>query len=209
LSSGRIVIIDYGMGNLASIQNMLKHVGVLSSVSSDADEIAAADKLVLPGVGAFDNGMKSIAERGLRAVLDRRALENRVPVLGICLGMQLFARRSEEGTEAGLGWMKADTIRFRFDGENAKLRVPHMGWNVVEAKKESVLFAQMYDEPRFYFVHSYHVVCDRAEDVLSTTPYGFPFTSAVEKGNLYGVQFHPEKSHKFGMRLLKNFAERA
>lgn len=188
---------------------MLKHLDVAAEISGRPDAVAAAEKLILPGVGAFDNGMKSIAERGLRAVLDRRALEDRVPVLGICLGMQLFARTSEEGRLPGLGWLDADTVRFRFDGENAKLRVPHMGWNVAEAKKESVLFAEMYDEPRFYFVHSYHVVCDRPDDALCATPYGLDFTSAVEKDNLFGVQFHPEKSHKFGMRLLKNFAERA
>ena len=197
------------MGNLASIQNMLKHIGVRATISGDAVDLESADKLILPGVGSFDNGTKNLNELGLVPVLNRRVREDLVPVLGICLGMQLFTRRSEEGTSAGLGWIAADTRRFALGGESARLKVPHMGWNAVAVNKESVLFREIHEEPRFYFVHSYHLVCDDEEDVLCRTHHGYDFASAVERGNVYGVQFHPEKSHKFGMKLLENFARRA
>ena len=156
----RIVIIDYGMGNLASIQNMLKYIGVEATITNDAEEIRSAGKLILPGVGAFDNGMRNIAELGLREVLDERVVGDRVPVLGICLGMQLLSRKSEEGNAQGLGWIEADTARFKFDGQSNNLKIPHMGWNLVDVRKESRLFADMREEPRFYFVPSYHRVCD-------------------------------------------------
>lgn len=205
----RIAIIDYGMGNLASIQNMLKHIGVGAAITNDPEEIRSAGKLILPGVGAFDSGMRNIAELGLREVLDERVVGDRVPVLGICLGMQLLSRRSEEGSAQGLGWIDADTAKFKFDGQSNNLKVPHMGWNLVDVRKQSRLFADMHEEPRFYFVHSYHLVCDDDRDVLGTTHHGYDFASAVEKDNICGVQFHPEKSHKFGMKLLANFAEPA
>lgn len=199
-------IVDYGMGNLSSIQNMLKKVGEPGVITSDPAVIAAAERLILPGVGAFDHGMQHIHARGLTEVLNRKALEEGTPVLGICLGMQLLTRGSEEGTEPGLGWIQGDTVRFRFDPREAGLRVPHMGWNVVEPTREAHLFDGL-EEPRFYFVHSYHVVCDDAQDVIGWTPYGYPFASAVRRGNVWGTQFHPEKSHRFGMRLLTNFVE--
>lgn len=202
-----IVIVDYGMGNLKSIQNMFKKVGVSATISASHDEIMAADKLILPGVGAFDNAMKNLNEMKLIPVLNEKVLEKKTPTLGICLGMQLLTERSEEGTLPGLGWIKGETKRFVFTGENTKLRIPHMGWNTVEVCKESKLFVDMYEEPRFYFVHSFHVVCTDDSDSLCKTEYGYSFTSAVERGNIYGAQFHPEKSHKFGMKLLKNFAE--
>ncbi len=202
-----IVIVDYGMGNLRSIQNMFKKVGVNAAISSSVDEINAADKLILPGVGAFDNAMKNLNELGLIPVLNTLVLDKKIITLGICLGMQLLTERSEEGTLPGLGWIKGETKRFTFSDDNAKLRIPHMGWNTVTLQKKSKLFADMYEEPRFYFVHSYHVVCADEQDVLCNTDYGYPFASAVERGNIFGAQFHPEKSHKFGMRLLKNFAE--
>ncbi len=202
-----IVIVDYGMGNLKSIQNMFKKVGVAVKIASSHDEIMTADKLILPGVGAFDNAMKNLNEMKLIPVLREKVLAEKTPTLGICLGMQLLTERSEEGTLPGLGWIKGETKRFAFTGENAKLRIPHMGWNTVEICKESKLFADMYDEPRYYFVHSFHVVCTDDSDSLCKTEYGYAFTSAVERGNIYGAQFHPEKSHKFGMKLLKNFAE--
>jgi len=209
LKDDKIVIVDYGMGNLASIQNMLKHIGVRAAISGDAAAVESAGKLILPGVGAFDSGMKKLHELGLVPVLDRRVREDAVPVLGVCLGMQLFTRCSEEGTASGLGWIAAGTRRFAFRGEPARLKVPHMGWNAVAVNKPSVLFHEMHEEPRFYFVHSYHLVCDDEEDVLCRTHHGYDFASAVERGNVYGVQFHPEKSHKFGMKLLENFARRA
>jgi glutamine amidotransferase len=199
-----IVIVDYGMGNLASIQNMVKKVGGTARISSDVNEIQSASKLILPGVGAFDTGMTNLKERGLIPTLETKA-KGGTPVLGICLGMQLLSRRSEEGVLPGLGWIDAETIRFRFSAEQASLRIPHMGWNTVRSTTNAGLFDNLGSEPRFYFVHSYHVVCRDPADVLSTTEYGLLFTSALQNGNIMGVQFHPEKSHKFGMALFKNF----
>jgi glutamine amidotransferase len=204
-----IVIIDYGMGNLGSILSMLKKIGAKAVISSNVEEIGQADKLILPGVGAFDSGMRSLNERGFRDVLDRKVLKEKTPILGICLGMQLLSKGSEEGTLEGMGWIDADTVRFRFDGSQTGLKIPHMGWNTVQVVNESPIFHDMYEEPRFYFVHSYHVACRNEADVMTRTSYGFDFTSSVARGNIMGVQFHPEKSHKFGMRLLKNFAELA
>jgi glutamine amidotransferase len=200
-----ITIVDYGLGNLGSILNLLKKIGAPAKLSTSKLDIEKADKLILPGVGSFDNGMNQLRERGFIDVLNWKALEEKVPTLGICLGMQLLSNSSEEGSEKGLGWIDADTIKFKFDTDNAHLKVPHMGWNLVKEAKKSVLNQDMYEEPRFYFVHSYHVKCKNPQDELFRTSYGFEFTSAVEKGNIMGVQFHPEKSHKFGMQLLSNF----
>ncbi|HYJ78563.1 MAG TPA: imidazole glycerol phosphate synthase subunit HisH [Longimicrobiaceae bacterium] len=205
-----IAIVDYGMGNLGSIANMLRKVGSEGVITSDPERIAAAEKLILPGVGHFGAGMRALGERGLIPVLNRKALDERVPVLGICLGMQLLTRHSEEGDAAGLGWIDADTVRFRFAGEQARMRVPHMGWNGVRVERESPLFPGGADEEtRFYFVHSYYVRCHDADAVLAHTSYGHPFVSAVQKGNVMGAQFHPEKSHRYGMSLLRGFAEAA
>jgi len=200
-----ITVIDYGMGNVGSILNMLKKIRVAAAVSSGIEDIRAADKLILPGVGAFDNGIRSLNERGLIELLQERIIEDRIPILGVCLGMQLLTESSEEGNLKGLGFIRARTVRFKFEKNN--LKVPNMGWNFVEIKKESKLFKKMDRNSRFYFVHSYYVVCENKEDILATTVYGFPFVSAFEVENIFGVQFHPEKSHKFGMQLLKNFAE--
>lgn len=203
-----IVIVDYHMGNLGSIANILRKVGAEAVISSDHAVIARASKLVLPGVGAFDEGMKNIEQLDLRDILTRRVLQERVPTLGICLGMQLMARRSEEGAKPGLGWVAADVKRFSFASGAAQLKVPHMGWNMVKTVKQSTLFAGFSGEPRFYFVHSYHASCDNDADVLATARYGYEFTAALQLDNLAGVQFHPEKSHKFGMTLFRNFVER-
>ncbi len=202
-----IVIIDYGMGNLGSIANMLKKVGVKAIISSDVAAIEKADKLILPGVGAFDNGMRNLRKLNLIPILNDKVIRDKTPILGPCLGMQLFTQKSEEGTLPGLGWLKAETVRFRFDGAQPNLKIPHMGWNVVQLKQPSSIFADMYEEPRFYFVHSYHVTCHHNSNVLTSTHHGYEFASAVIKDNIIGTQFHPEKSHKFGMKLLKNFAE--
>ncbi len=201
-----IVIIDYRMGNLGSILNMLKKVGAAAVISADPSVIGEATKLILPGVGAFDNGMKSLQEQGLVPALEEAVMRRKVPILGICLGMQLMTKDSEEGKLPGLGWIDAKTVRFHHD-PSEDLKVPHMGWNTVTVRKESSLFRDMFPEPRFYFVHSYHAVCQDPGDVLTMTRYGYEFVSAFQRNNIMGVQYHPEKSHTFGMRLLKNFAE--
>lgn len=199
-----VVIVDYQMGNVGSIVNMLKKIGISAVASSDFDKIRNADKLILPGVGSFDGGMANLQRLGMVHLLEEKVLEQKAPILGICLGMQLMTKSSEEGNMAGLGWVKARTLRFKHDNA-ANLKVPHMGWNTIIPKKNSALLAGMDDEKRFYFVHSYHVHCEEPNDILAVTPYGYDFVSAVEHGNIYCVQFHPEKSHKFGMKLLKNF----
>lgn len=204
-----ITIIDYGMGNLGSIVNMLKKIGAEAQLSSDVSVIAAAEKLILPGVGAFDNGMQNLNKIGLIEVLTDKVLRRQTPILGICLGLQLFTRRSEEGNLPGLGWIDAETIRFQFPPGRNNLKIPHMGWNEIIAKRDNPLLAGFDDLPRFYFVHSYHVVCRNADDVLATSRYGLEFTAAVRHQNIWGTQFHPEKSHKFGLRVMQNFVEMA
>jgi len=203
-----IVVIDYGMGNLGSILNMLKKIGAKAMLSSKVGDVADAEKLILPGVGAFDHGMANLERRGLIPILDERVRRHGTPILGICLGMQLFARRSEEGVRGGLGWLEGEVIRFKPEVLQAQLRVPHMGWNTVQLTAASPLFDGVGPDSRFYFVHSYHVTCRDPGDVLATTSYGYEFASAVKKERIVGVQFHPEKSHKFGMHVLKNFVDR-
>ena len=202
-----IVIIDYGMGNIGSIANMIKKAGGESMVSSDPEVIGNAGKLILPGVGAFDNGMRNLSDYGLVDILNQKVLAGKTPILGVCLGMQLFCKSSEEGTLTGLGWIEASCRKFRFTDEQSQLRVPHMGWNSVDIIKENGIFRGMYEDPSFYFVHSYYVDCQDSGDVASYTGYGFRFVSAVEKGNIFATQFHPEKSHKYGLLVMKNFVE--
>ena len=200
-----IAIIDYGVGNLGSIQNMCKRLQLDAEITSDISAIENADKIILPGVGSFDNGMENLNNSGLVPILNKLAIEDKKPILGICLGMQLLGKSSEEGTLSGLGWLDAETIRFKFDGLNARLKIPHMGWNHVNIKNEDTIFMDMYPKARYYFVHSLYVKCNDPANVLATTNYGFDFHSAVQKDNIMGTQFHPEKSHKFGMKLLENF----
>ena len=199
-----LVIIDYGLGNLGSIRNILKKIGAEAEVSGSAEVIGKATKLILPGVGAFDNGMSNLKEQGLIETLNKKVLEERIPVLGICLGMQLLTKRSEEGVLPGLGWIDAETLKFD-TSRVERHKVPNIGWNYVHPVKESALMKDMYDDPRFYFVHSYYVKCNDPQDELLRSEYAVPYTSAVERGNIMGVQFHPEKSHKYGMKLLHNF----
>jgi imidazole glycerol-phosphate synthase subunit HisH len=202
-----VTIVDYGMGNLGSIANMVKYTGHNSLITSEVSQLESAEKIILPGVGNFDKAMLNIASLGLLPVLRHKAILEKTPVLGICLGMQLMCSRSEEGVEAGLSFIDAEVRRFSFPAE-MKLKIPHMGWNIAVEKKKHYLFSDMYDNPRFYFVHSYHVACNDESDVLTVSNYGYDFTSAFARDNIIGVQFHPEKSHKFGMQLLKNFIER-
>lgn len=203
-----ITIVDYGVGNLGSILNMLKKVGAKARTSSDLAVLRQAEKLILPGVGAFDAGMAKLNEAGLAPVLNEVVLEKKVPVLGLCLGMQLMTMGSEEGTEAGLGWIDAETVRFKFGPANAHLKVPHMGWNTLDVRRQHPLVSDLEPESRFYFVHSYYIVCADETDVVATTDYGYPLAAVINRGNIMGAQFHPEKSHRFGMQLLRNFAER-
>ena len=203
-----ITIVDYGVGNLGSIVNMLKKIGAKAQASSDPHVLRQAEKLILPGVGAFDPGMRKLNEVGLAPLLNELVLEKKVPVIGLCLGMQLMTKRSEEGTEAGLGWIDAETVRFKFRPENAHLKIPHMGWNTLDIRRQHPLVSDLGPESRFYFVHSYHIVCADEADVVAYTDYGYPLAAVINKDNIMGAQFHPEKSHRYGMQLLKNFAER-
>lgn len=200
------MIIDTGMGNLGSILNMLKRISCKSIISSDPRDIMSADKLILPGVGSFDSVMKKIDSLQIREFLDRQVIENKTPILGICLGIQMFTKGSDEGSLPGFGWIDAKTVRFSFPGNHC-LKIPHMGWNSTTLHKESPLFSEMPPNAKFYFVHSYHIVCQDQADILSTTQYGNNFVSSIQKNNIFGTQFHPEKSHKMGMKILKNFTE--
>ncbi len=203
----QIAIVDYGMGNLGSIRNMLERVGASAAITSDPDQIRGAEKMVLPGVGSFDTGMTNLEERGLVDLLNELVLNEGKPILGICLGVQLFTRSSDEGELPGLGWIAGDTRRFALD-DRPDLKIPHMGWNLCEPVDREHLFAEMEEPARFYFVHSYHLACDDAADVLCHATYGYRFAAGVRRGNIYGVQFHPEKSLRFGLTLLQNFTER-
>ncbi|WP_418501875.1 imidazole glycerol phosphate synthase subunit HisH [Flagellimonas sp.] len=197
-----ITIVDYKVGNLGSIQNMLKKIGANCIITSNPDDIAKADKLILPGVGAFDSGINSLKEHNMWNVLNDRVKKDKIPVLGICLGMQLLCNGSEEGKESGLGWIDADVVRFR--PKDKKFKIPHMGWNYVETQKESALFNNMYENPKFYFVHTFYAKAND-DSGIGKSSYEVTFDSVLEKENVLGTQFHPEKSHKFGMKLLENF----
>lgn len=198
-----VTIIDCGIGNIKSVQRMFEAADGSAEIVSDPAGLAGARRIALPGVGAFDAGMSALG-KGWIEPLNALVLEKKVPVIGICLGMQLLCRRSEEGVMPGLGWIAADVIRIDIGG-NAALKVPHMGWSVVTPARENPLVPSDEGEQRFYHVHKYRAVCDRDEDVLATAEYGTRFTTAVNRDNIYGVQFHPEKSHRFGMALMRRF----
>jgi imidazole glycerol-phosphate synthase subunit HisH len=201
-----ITVINYGMGNLNSVMNMLKKLNVATEITSDISVIAAATKIILPGVGAFGSAMEQIDQLGMRSILNEKALQQQIPILGICLGMQLLTRGSEESpTAAGLGWIAADTVKFQFS--NAQIKVPHMGWSLTEMQGSSPLHEGFENDTRFYFAHSYYVQLDNHNKGIMTTEYGGTvFQSGVQDKNIVGVQFHPEKSHRFGMQVLQNFA---
>ncbi|GAA5262959.1 imidazole glycerol phosphate synthase subunit HisH [Methanocalculus sp. MC3] len=198
-----VIIINCGMGNIASIYNMINLIGGKAQISTSPSVVKQSTNLILPGVGAFDAGIRALRETGMDAAIHEAVTDNGATLLGICLGMQLLMDSSEEGQLPGLGLVPGRVKRFQVHEQG--LRVPHMGWNTVQPTRSSGLFDQSINEHRFYFVHSYHVECDEPEDIAGITRYGYDFTSAFEHDNICGVQFHPEKSHKFGMRLFKRF----
>jgi glutamine amidotransferase len=199
-----IGIINYGLGNLHSIDNIIRNIGGECSIITKPSELNQFDKLILPGVGAFDHGMKGLKNGNWIEPLNELVLEKNIPVLGICLGMQLMCNGSEEGQLAGLGWIDADVKRFSFP-EDSSLKIPHMGWNTLAVQKTSPLFDNSEKEQRFYFVHSYHVVCRNKDVVLATANYGYDIDAAFYDNNIIGVQFHPEKSHRFGKMFFEKF----
>ena len=199
-----VVIVDYGMGNLRSVEKKLSNIGVNAIVTRNNEVINNADKLVLPGVGHFANGVRNLKSYGLWDILNDKVLIKHTPVLGICLGMQLMARHGEEGNTEGLGWFDADVVKFRIK-DKLKYKIPHMGWNNITVKKDHSLFRGSREKDLYYFVHSYHINCYDPEDILATTTYEYEFTSSVQKNNIFGTQFHPEKSHDYGEVLLRNF----
>lgn len=200
------VIIDYKTGNLGSIENMLRKIGHQAVITHDLEAIAKASKLILPGVGSFDYGIGQLEELGLTPILNKKVHDEKVPILGICLGAQLCCLSSEEGRKSGLGWIDAHVRKFPTQVGDKKYPVPHMGWDYVSPKKQSRLLEGL-EEPRFYFVHSYYIDCVDPAEVLTESTYSTRYASGFEKGNILGVQFHPEKSHKYGKQLLKNFID--
>ena len=202
-----ITIVDYGLGNVRAFLNLYHRLNVPARAAATAADLKAATKVILPGVGHFDHAMERLAASGMRETLEERALGARVPVLGICVGMQMLARSSDEGTHAGLGWIAGRVRRFGAEGAFDGQPLPHMGWNDVRPAAGNPLFSQFGPDARFYFLHSYYMACDAPQDVAAECSYGMDFCCAVNAGNIYGVQFHPEKSHHDGTRLLKNFAE--
>jgi imidazole glycerol-phosphate synthase subunit HisH len=202
-----ITIINYGLGNVQAFANIYKRLNIPARVASTLDELENSDKIILPGVGAFDWAMKRLNESGMRGTLEELILRRNKPVLGICVGMQMLAPRSEEGHSAGLGWIDGEVKKFDERTLKQKTQLPHMGWNDVSPQREGGLFKNLETGARFYFLHSYYFSAQNPENILAVTDYGGPYASSIFSGNVFGVQFHPEKSHQWGIQLLKNFAE--
>jgi len=202
-----IVIVDYGVGNLASIGNMLRRLQASAVISGDPMVVSSAAKIILPGVGAFDHAMRKLREGRLLGALEKRVLRDRVPTLGLCLGFQLLSHGSEEGTASGLGWIDAETVRFDASRARERLSIPHMGWSNVSTTRVHPLLETDKEPVRYYFAHSYHLRCNDPNLTIASASHGYEFPAAIARGNVMGVQFHPEKSHVFGLRLLRNFCE--
>ena len=201
-----ISVLDYGAGNVGSVIRMIERAGGVALRIATPEKVLTAKKLVIPGVGAFDHGMSQIVSRQLQPALNEVALNLRIPVLGICLGMQLMCKSSDEGGLRGMGWVDAEVKRFP-PRETSGCRVPHMGWNTLEVVRQNPLLSNDGEEKRFYFVHSYFVRSNDSSDIIALTKYGEDFVSAFQRGNIYGLQFHPEKSHRFGLELITRFVE--
>lgn len=201
-----ITIINYGLGNIRAFVNVYKRLNITAKIAIHPDDLKDADKIILPGVGAFDYAMQLLNSSGLRAELENQVIKNKIPVLGICVGMQMLARSSEEGTLPGLGWIDGIVKRFRPDFQNNIARLPHMGWNTITPVRNNALLKGFDCTSRFYFLHSYYFVCNNEHDVIARSEYGEQFASGVSNSNIFGIQFHPEKSHSNGIRLLENFA---
>jgi len=201
-----IAVVDYGSGNIQAIANILGVLKIPFTLAHQPDDVGAAEKILLPGVGAFDQAMGELEKSGMRRALDQSVLAEKKPILGICVGMQLLAKSSQEGAAKGLGWIDAEVRRFDHSTFGPATQLPHMGWNTVEPVRSDPLFADVDLQNGYYFLHSYYFACSDPGDVLAVTDYGVKFTSAVRRDKVYGVQFHPEKSHRAGVQLLKNFA---
>lgn len=202
-----IAIIDYGLGNIRAFANIYKQLHIPFKVVSSSEDFTDISKLILPGVGAFDYAMGQLEASGMRPLLDELVLERQVPVVGICVGMQMLAASSDEGQLPGLGWLDASVKKFDEESIHYATHLPHMGWNDIVPVKENKILTGLENDAKFYFLHSYYFHCNNVEDTIAVTDYGIKFSSAVNKGNIYGVQFHPEKSHQYGIQLLKNFAD--
>ena len=202
-----ITIIDYGLGNIRAFVNVYERLHIIVSVAKTAEDLKNATKIILPGVGAFDYAISQLNKSGMREILDKLVLEHQLPVIGICVGMQMLAKSSEEGVLPGLGWIDGTVKRFDASALKSKTQLPHMGWNTILPDSDNPLLVNLNNNSRFYFLHSYYFHCNDQNDTIATTEYGIQYTSAVNKKNIYGVQFHPEKSHHCGIQLLKNFAE--
>lgn len=201
-----IVVVNYGLGNVQAFANIYKRLNIPAAIASSPDQLQKASKIILPGVGSFDWAMKRLSDSGMRELLDMLVMKNRIPILGICVGMQIMAGRSDEGKSSGLGWIEAEVKKFDIS-LNKDFYLPHMGWNDVAPCCENSLFKGIKKGARFYFLHSYYFLPKNQSDVLLTTDYNGPFASGVHRQNVFGVQFHPEKSHQYGIQMLKNFAE--
>jgi glutamine amidotransferase len=201
-----ITIINYGLGNIKAIGNIYERLNIPFKIANNSDDVKGAEKIILPGVGAFDEAMTMLNESGFRIVLDDEVLTNKIPVLGICVGMQILARKSDEGNLPGLGWIDGEVKKINKNLLAYKPKLPHLGWNSINIKQNSTILNNINKEDGFYFLHSYYFECDNEQNVLANTFYGYEFASAINKDNIYGVQFHPEKSHHNGIQLLKNFA---
>jgi len=201
-----IGILEYGSGNVRAFINIYKKLSVPASIIKNANELRSASKLILPGVGSFDYAMQMLKGSGMRQVLDEIVTRYGIPILGVCVGMQMLAHSSQEGNQAGLGWIDADVKKFDTTSRDNPINVPHIGWNDVTPLKANHLLEGLERGARFYFLHSYYLACHRKEEIVAVTEYGTEFACVVNQGNIYGVQFHPEKSHQWGIRLLKNFA---